>query len=58
MVEIEGAVERISYYDEDNFFTVARLAVRGEDETLTAVGYFPSIEVGEVLRLKGELGAT
>ncbi|ADL07154.1 SF1B family DNA helicase RecD2 [Thermosediminibacter oceani] len=53
MVELEGIVERITYYNEENFFTVARVQVRDTDEIVTAVGYFPSLEVGEVLRLRG-----
>ena len=53
MVELEGTVERITYYNEDNGFTVAKFVVKENDDVITAVGYFHSLEVGEVLKLKG-----
>jgi len=53
MVEIEGTVERISYHNPENGFTVIRLAVKKSEDLLTAVGYFPYLEVGEVLKIKG-----
>jgi exodeoxyribonuclease V alpha subunit len=53
MVEMEGTVERITYYNQENGFTVAKLAVKDDKDLVTAVGYFPSLEVGEVLKLKG-----
>lgn len=53
MVEIRGTVERISYHNEENCFTVAKISVKENNDLVTAVGYFPSIEVGEVLKLKG-----
>ncbi|WP_422448136.1 ATP-dependent RecD-like DNA helicase [Thermoanaerobacterium sp. DL9XJH110] len=53
MVELEGTVEKISYHNEENCFTVVKLSVKDNNDTITAVGYFPSLEVGEVLRLKG-----
>lgn len=54
MVELEGTVERISYFNPDNCFTVARVAVKDNADTVTAIGYFPSLETGEVLRLRGK----
>jgi len=53
MVELEGTVERITYYNQDNGFTVAKLAVKDDENLITAVGYFHSLEVGEVLKLRG-----
>lgn len=53
MPELEGTVERITYYNEETFFLVARL--RGEDEALnTVIGNLPRFGVGEKLRLEGE----
>lgn len=53
MVEMEGTVDRITYYNQENGFTVVKLAVKDDEDLVTAIGYFPSIEVGEVLKLKG-----
>ena len=52
MVEMEGTIERITYYNQENGFTVAKLAIEDEQDLVTAVGYFPSLEAGEVLKLK------
>lgn len=53
MPELEGTVERITYYNQETFFLVARL--RGEDEALhTVIGSLPRFGVGEKLRLEGE----
>lgn len=53
MPELEGTVERITYYNQETFFLVARL--RGEDEALhTVIGNLPRFGVGEKLRLEGE----
>jgi exodeoxyribonuclease V alpha subunit len=51
---LEGTVERITFRNEENLYTVARLAVEGIDETVTAVGRFISIHPGESFRLRGE----
>ncbi len=49
---IEGAVDRIVYSNEENAWTVVRLAVRGRGE-VTAVGNLLGVQPGESLRLKG-----
>ena len=52
MVELEGVVERITFYNEENGYTVARF--KTETEQLTIVGVLPRISAGESLRLRGE----
>lgn len=52
MVEFEGVVERITFHNEENGYTVARF--KTATESLTVVGYLPGINVGESLRLGGE----
>lgn len=54
MPEIEGTVERITYYNPDSFYTVARLTLRDKEDLVTAVGYLPELEAGEVLKLCGD----
>ncbi|MBW1978084.1 MAG: ATP-dependent RecD-like DNA helicase [Deltaproteobacteria bacterium] len=52
--ELEGQVERISYFNEESGYTVARLKVAGYPEPVTIVGNIASPLLGEILKLKGE----
>jgi exodeoxyribonuclease V alpha subunit len=47
-------VERITYYNPENGYTVLRLAARGYPELVTVIGNLPEITPGESLRLSGE----
>ncbi|MFC1894011.1 ATP-dependent RecD-like DNA helicase [Chloroflexota bacterium] len=51
---LEGILERIVFFNEENSFTVARLQVAIRRELVTIVGALPSPTPGETLRLKGE----
>lgn len=51
---LEGILERIVFFNEENSFTVARLQVAGRRELVTIIGALPSPMPGETLRLKGE----
>jgi len=51
---IEGVLERIVYFNEDNNFTVARLQVAKMRDLVPIVGNMPCPNPGETLRLKGE----
>jgi exodeoxyribonuclease V alpha subunit len=50
---IEGHLERIVYFNEQNQYTVARLKVKGNPELVTVVGQLAGIAPGEVLKLSG-----
>ncbi len=52
--EITGQIETITYTNPDNDYTVARINVDDEEDMVTAVGYLPSAEVGQVVTLKGK----
>lgn len=52
MTELEGVIDRITFQNEENGYTVARLQTDGE--TLTVVGFLPNISSGENLRLTGD----
>ncbi|MEN9229815.1 MAG: ATP-dependent RecD-like DNA helicase [Thermostichus sp. DG02_5_bins_236] len=51
--ELEGILERITYHNPENGYTVARLQVRGQEDLVTVVGYFPQIQPGQTLKLWG-----
>lgn len=54
VTEIKGQVERITYRNEDNSFTIAKMKVGGRHDLVTVVGNLLSVSPGEVLKLKGE----
>ncbi|MCJ7493792.1 MAG: ATP-dependent RecD-like DNA helicase, partial [Deltaproteobacteria bacterium] len=56
LTKIQGQIERITFVNEENGFTIAKLKVQGERELVTVVGTFPGINPGEVLELLGEWG--
>ena len=51
---LEGVLERIVFFNEENGFTVARLQVAKRRDLVAIVGFLPSPMPGETLRLKGE----
>lgn len=63
MDQISGSVERITYYNEENGYTVLRLKPDtrgmlpfkyGREDLVTAVGNLPEINEGEWLKLSGK----
>ncbi len=53
MEEIEGTIEQVVYYSPDTGYTVLRFSF-GDGQLLTAVGSFPPLSPGEMLRIKGK----
>ena len=53
-VEIKGQIERITYHNEENAYTIAKMKIGGRHDLVTAVGNLLSVSAGEVLKLKGE----
>jgi exodeoxyribonuclease V alpha subunit len=50
---LEGTLERVVYANEENAWSVVRLAVAGAREPVTAVGNLLGVQPGESLRLTG-----
>jgi exodeoxyribonuclease V alpha subunit len=46
-------VERITYYNEENGYSVIRLNAEGHLDLVTVVGHLPEVQPGESLRLEG-----
>jgi len=53
MEEIKGYIERITFQNAENGWTVARMKVPKNYDLTTIVGNMPSIQVGETIRCKG-----
>lgn len=53
MDTLQGSVERITFYNAENGYTVLRLHVPGSLELVTVVGNLPEVQPGESLKLTG-----
>lgn len=52
--EIRVQVERITYFNEENSYTIAKVRVQGRNDLVTVVGTIFSMTPGEVLKLRGQ----
>lgn len=52
-IEIQGQLEKITYINEENGYTIAKMKVKGHRELVTITGNLLSVNPGEVLKLKG-----
>jgi len=53
LIELQGQLERITYYNDENHYMIARMKVQGQRNLVTVVGNLVSVSPGEVLRMKG-----
>ena len=53
IVELRGQIERITFCNEENGFTVAQLKVRGQRQLVTIVGHLMSPKPGERFAIAG-----
>ncbi len=51
---LQGQIERITYSNEENGYTIARVKVYGNPELVTVVGNLMSPMAGEIIKMKGE----
>jgi exodeoxyribonuclease V alpha subunit len=52
-IELDGQIESLTYVNEENGYTVAKVRVAGYSDPVTIVGQLLSPSPGEVLRMKG-----
>jgi exodeoxyribonuclease V alpha subunit len=50
---IQGSVERVTFANEENGYSVIKVKVPGRKDTVSVVGNFVSVTPGEVLRMEG-----
>ncbi|MEA3280706.1 MAG: helix-hairpin-helix domain-containing protein, partial [Thermodesulfobacteriota bacterium] len=53
MITIEGHLERITYYNKENHYTIARLKTIKTNNPVTVMGFMPAVKPGEALKIKG-----
>lgn len=57
LVQLQGLIERVTYTNEENGYTVARVKVYGRRDLVTVVGNIVNPTPGEVIRMSGEWGS-
>ncbi len=53
LITLEGSIERISFHNEENHFTIAKMKIKGERETISVIGQLFSVTPGEILKICG-----
>ena len=54
LVDLQGQIERITYTNEENGYTVAKLKVYGQRDLVTIVGNLMAPMPGEIIKMRGE----
>ena len=54
LTDLQGQIERITYFNEENGYTVAKLKVYNRNDLVTVVGNILSPTPGEVIKMRGE----
>ncbi len=54
MISLEGTLEHITFHNEQNHYTIARLNTGFPKTTVTIVGHLPKALVGETIQLTGK----
>lgn len=54
MEQIQGIIERITYQNEENGYTVIKVRVKGYSDLVAVTGNMASVSVGSVLSMTGE----
>ena len=54
LVDLSGQIERITYTNEENGYTIARVKVYGRTDLVTVVGNIMEPTPGEILKMRGE----
>jgi exodeoxyribonuclease V alpha subunit len=54
LMTLEGQLERITYFNAETHYTVARLTAGQSRKPITIVGYMAGVSPGEALRMRGQ----
>ena len=52
--QLQGSVERVTFHNSENGYTVVRVQVRDNTEPVTVVGHLASVQAGEFVEALGE----
>ncbi len=53
-ISITGHLDKITFRNSENHYTVARLRVSTTDSLITVIGYLPGAQPGETIKINGE----
>ncbi len=53
LVTLEGILDRITYFNEENHYTVAKLNTLPDNHIVTILGYMAAVQPGETLKVSG-----
>ncbi len=53
LTALEGCLDRITFYNPENHYTIAKFRPRGAQNAITVVGFMPEPTAGEFLKLDG-----
>ncbi|MDD5099911.1 MAG: ATP-dependent RecD-like DNA helicase, partial [Syntrophales bacterium] len=56
LTDLRGQIERITYINEENSYTVAKVKVYGRKDLVTVIGNIVNPTPGEIISMKGEWG--
>ena len=51
---LEGHLERITYYNPENHYTIAKVKTIKTDNLVTIVGSLVAVSLGQALKMKGD----
>jgi exodeoxyribonuclease V alpha subunit len=54
LADLQGQIERITYTNDENGYTIAKLKVYGQRDLVTIVGNLMAPTPGEIIKMKGE----
>jgi exodeoxyribonuclease V alpha subunit len=54
LVDLQGQIERVTYTNDENGYTIAKLKVYGQRDLVTVVGNLMAPIPGEIIRMRGE----
>jgi len=54
LADLQGQIERITYTNDENGFTIAKLKVYGQRDLVTIVGSLMAPMPGEIIKMRGE----
>ena len=50
---LKGHLEKITYYNRENHYTIAKLKISDMQNPVTVLGYMPDPNLGETLKIAG-----
>lgn len=54
LADLQGQIERITYTNDENGYTIAKIKVYGRRDLVTVVGNFIAPTPGEIFKMQGE----